>query len=348
MSNTSAPVPSGPPPALLPEPADDWWGPAAPAREPVRPLGPIEWTPTPGGWLGPAPPAVPTAATAPWGAPPAPPVGPGSPDSWWAPSAPTEERPAPRVVWAPAPVAREHPSGTIGVLGLLASVAVATFVALVMILRARGLDSLVRPAGGSSPDQAARLFTTPMFVVSTAAMQVTMLLGALLACAFVTVPLRRALGYRSESGGHVLGAVGAALGARVLSLVAAATAAHLLGAQAADQLPGNPFHGVWAPMVVLLVVAGAPLAEETLFRGVLQSAWSARIGGRGAVLACALFLLCHLSSFAVAGAVVTVAGLLPAAALLTWLRARYSTTMSLVAHATFNLSAIVLVVAFGS
>ena len=100
----------------------------------------------------------------------------------------------------------------------------------------------------------------------------------------------------------------------------------------------------WAVVVVLAVV-GAPLVEELLFRGLIQGAFSRRIGAVPALFVTALiFAGVHTVNEG------PIAPLLifPSAVVLGWLRYRTGRLAAgMVAHATFNASLFVLLLVPG-
>ncbi|MFM7044181.1 MAG: lysostaphin resistance A-like protein [Ilumatobacteraceae bacterium] len=96
--------------------------------------------------------------------------------------------------------------------------------------------------------------------------------------------------------------------------------------------------GGGAVLLVAIVVLGAPLVEEVVYRGLLQSSFSARLGRlAGWAIGAALFAVIHLQAVEIPG--LLVAGLVFGAGLL--LTGRLGA--SVLAHMAFNAAGLVLV-----
>jgi uncharacterized protein len=93
-------------------------------------------------------------------------------------------------------------------------------------------------------------------------------------------------------------------------------------------------------IVVALAVIGAPLVEELFFRGLLQGAFSRRVGAVPAIFVTALiFAVAHITSEGPTAPVI----LFPAGVMLGYLRFRTGRLAAgMVAHATFNASLFLL------
>jgi uncharacterized protein len=95
--------------------------------------------------------------------------------------------------------------------------------------------------------------------------------------------------------------------------------------------------GGWVIVLVVLVVIGAPLVEELVYRGLLQRSLSSVVGGIPALLiASALFAAIHFSAVEMIG--LALAGLLFGAAL----QATGRLGASILAHVGFNIAGLVL------
>jgi len=87
-------------------------------------------------------------------------------------------------------------------------------------------------------------------------------------------------------------------------------------------------------MVIILAVVGAPVVEELFFRGLLQGAFTRRVGAIPAIFITALmFSFAHIFNEGPLAPII----LFPAALLLGYLRHRTGRLAAgMVAHATFN------------
>ena len=100
--------------------------------------------------------------------------------------------------------------------------------------------------------------------------------------------------------------------------------------------------GAGIVLLVLVVAVGAPIVEEIVYRGLLQRSLAARVGGPSAILiVSALFALIHLRWVELPG--LFVAGLLFGLCL--HRTGRLGT--AILAHAAFNLTGLIAVVAAG-
>jgi hypothetical protein len=97
-------------------------------------------------------------------------------------------------------------------------------------------------------------------------------------------------------------------------------------------------HGLWIVLLVLVVVVGAPIAEEILYRGLLQNGMTALLGAiPGLVTTAAIFALVHFSP-------VEIPGLFAFALVLGLLRKNSGRLgLPVIAHMAFNLGGILLV-----
>jgi hypothetical protein len=108
-----------------------------------------------------------------------------------------------------------------------------------------------------------------------------------------------------------------------------------------NQLPGVDFAPLEIVLGVILLVVITPIAEEVFYRGLLFGSLWPRIGtGWGAVISAALFGASHAAGGAVLVPILFVFGLFQAY-LFRW---RRSLAAPIVAHGTFNLIAMVLIV----
>jgi membrane protease YdiL (CAAX protease family) len=108
-----------------------------------------------------------------------------------------------------------------------------------------------------------------------------------------------------------------------------------------NQLPGVDFAPLEIVLGALLLVVVTPIAEEVFYRGLLFGSLWPRIGtGWGAVISAALFGASHAAGGAVLVPILFVFGLFQAF-LFRW---RRSLAAPIVAHGTFNLIAMVLIV----
>lgn len=96
--------------------------------------------------------------------------------------------------------------------------------------------------------------------------------------------------------------------------------------------------GLWVVVLVLVVVVGAPIAEEILYRGVLQNGTSALMGAvPGLVTTAAIFALVHFSP-------VEIPGLFAFALVLGLLRKNSGRLgLPIVTHMAFNVAGLLLV-----
>jgi uncharacterized protein len=96
--------------------------------------------------------------------------------------------------------------------------------------------------------------------------------------------------------------------------------------------------GLWIVVLVLVVVIGAPIAEEILYRGVLQNGATAQLGViPGLVTTAAIFALVHFSP-------VEIPGLFAFALVLGLLRKNSGRLgLPIVAHMAFNVAGLLLV-----
>ncbi len=122
----------------------------------------------------------------------------------------------------------------------------------------------------------------------------------------------------------------AALTAPTIALTIALTVGVLALALAAARLEPAPAHALW-------LLAGAPWAEELVFRAGLQAALRQRLGALAAIgLASLLFAAAHVATAGPGGAALGAATLLPSL-LLGWLYERSGRVAPCVAlHAAFN------------
>jgi uncharacterized protein len=108
-----------------------------------------------------------------------------------------------------------------------------------------------------------------------------------------------------------------------------------------NQLPGVDFAPLEIVLGAILLVVVTPIAEEVFYRGLLFGSMWPRIGtGWAAVISAALFGVSHFAGGAVLVPVLFVFGLVQAF-LFRW---RRSLAAPIVAHGTFNLIAMVLIV----
>jgi hypothetical protein len=108
-----------------------------------------------------------------------------------------------------------------------------------------------------------------------------------------------------------------------------------------NQLPGVDFAPLEIVLGAILLVVITPIAEEVFYRGLLFGSLWPRIGtGWGAVISAALFGASHAAGGAVLVPILFVFGLFQAY-LFRW---RRSLAAPIVAHGTFNLIALVLIV----
>jgi hypothetical protein len=108
-----------------------------------------------------------------------------------------------------------------------------------------------------------------------------------------------------------------------------------------NQLPGVDFAPLEIVLGAILLVVITPIAEEVFYRGLLFGSLWPRIGtGWGAVISAALFGASHAAGGAVLVPILFVFGLFQAY-LFRW---RRSLAAPIVAHGTFNLIAMVLIV----
>lgn len=103
--------------------------------------------------------------------------------------------------------------------------------------------------------------------------------------------------------------------------------------------------GLALPVLVLMVVVGAPLVEELFYRGLLLGALQARFGGAVAVVGSAVvFGLSHQSQLPAAAVILMMVSLGALGAVLGVLALRTGRLgPSIVAHATFNLITVAVV-----
>ncbi|HEX5948365.1 MAG TPA: CPBP family intramembrane glutamic endopeptidase, partial [Actinomycetota bacterium] len=108
-----------------------------------------------------------------------------------------------------------------------------------------------------------------------------------------------------------------------------------------NQLPGVDFAPLEIALGAILLVVITPIAEELFYRGLLFGSMWPRIGtGWAAVISAALFGASHLAGGAVLVPILFVFGTVQAFVF----RWRRSLAAPIVAHATFNLIAMVLIV----
>jgi hypothetical protein len=108
-----------------------------------------------------------------------------------------------------------------------------------------------------------------------------------------------------------------------------------------NQLPGVDFAPLEIVLGAILLVVVTPIAEELFYRGLLFGSMWPRIGtGWAAVVSAALFGISHLAGGGVLVPILFVFGLVQAFVF----RWRRSLAAPIVAHATFNLIAMVLIV----
>ena len=97
-------------------------------------------------------------------------------------------------------------------------------------------------------------------------------------------------------------------------------------------------HGVWIIVLVLIVVVGAPLVEEIVYRGMLQRSIGAPLGkSRALLIVAAWFAAIHFVP-------VEFVGLFAFATVLGWVFDRNQTLgMNIITHMAFNATGLVLV-----
>jgi membrane protease YdiL (CAAX protease family) len=134
-------------------------------------------------------------------------------------------------------------------------------------------------------------------------------------------------------GGVAAGALGRVWPLLLLFLTVWATHENL-GASSPRILGETPVGATGWIVVVLVTVVGAPLIEEIFFRGLVQGAFTRRVGAAPAILITAIiFSVSHVTGEGVAAPL----ALFPMALLLSYLRYRTGRLATgMVAHATFN------------
>ena len=134
-------------------------------------------------------------------------------------------------------------------------------------------------------------------------------------------------------GGVAAGALGRVWPLLLLFLTVWATHENL-GASSPRILGETPVGVTGWIVVVLVTVVGAPLVEEIFFRGLVQGAFTRRVGATPAIFITAIiFSMSHVTGEGVAAPL----ALFPMALLLGYLRCRTGRLATgMVAHATFN------------
>jgi len=173
--------------------------------------------------------------------------------------------------------------------------------------------------------------------------QVIMIAGVLVAAGAKGDRLKVALalkppagGLRSYIGGMAI--VAAAVGA--YSVLASALFGHDQGADLKDM--ADIFRGAWWPLALIVIGIGAPLSEELMFRGFLQTALArSRLGYWGAALVTtSIWTTLHAGYSPVGLGEVFLIGVIFAM----FLRRTGSLRVSLVCHAVYNSSIALLMI----
>jgi membrane protease YdiL (CAAX protease family) len=121
----------------------------------------------------------------------------------------------------------------------------------------------------------------------------------------------------------------------ILILIVVATHGFNTPSTAGREIDGATPEGLTGWVVTgLFLVVGAPIVEELLFRGLIQGAFTRRLGATPAIFVTALiFSFAHVLNEGPAAPFV----LFPAALILGYLRRRYGRLApGMIAHATFN------------
>lgn len=246
---------------------------------------------------------------------------------WTHPPQPPDIRPA---EIAPAePV--EPPRGVvIAVIGFALSVVAA-------IAATAGLRAAGRPGGN-----------VVLFIVSEGLLWIGMVCTAwLVSRRRGTGSFRRDFGWDVERRDFGVGALGAVVGrsATVIVTIPLYAAFHNLVRNPSVGLPLNKLTpGLFAVYAVTAVV-GAPIVEELLFRGVIQTRLVYRLGAvRGIAVASVMFGAAHLIGWTGPGSLLAAAAIAAGGTVLGYLRWRTGRLgTSMVAHGLFNAFAVVLV-----
>ena len=195
------------------------------------------------------------------------------------------------------------------------------------------------------PDNAAGLTQGARIMLAMLAAQAVIVLGALWAAQAKGDKLTVALALKAPAGG--LRTYAAAM-----AIVLAAVAAYTVFANLAfGHDPGQDlgdiieiFRGRWWPLALLVIGAGAPLSEELMFRGFLQTVLArSRLGYWGAALVTtAIWTALHAGYSLIGLGEVFMIGIIFAL----FLRRTGSLRVALVCHAIYN-SGIALLMTFG-
>ncbi len=198
----------------------------------------------------------------------------------------------------------------------------------------------------------------PSVPTAAATLPVSLLVLAATAAVYVRVrypgALGRLLGWARPSGRDAVAGFLAGIGAFVVITLGLGAALNAVARLAGFELPvvQEDFRRLAAdptsaPLFIASAVVVAPLAEELFFRGMLLQAIRRRTGLATAAAVSALaFALAHAQQPTAAGNLVVVVVIFPLGLLLAWLFARRGSLLApVVAHATYNLVQVVVLLA---